>query len=302
MAGTIESRSFDSAALGAAIPALVYVPDGEAPAAGWPVIYLLHGHGGDETSWVRLGDIEATLDRMIGDGGIPPTLVVMPGVGDSWYVDSREVGGPGDFETALAGDLVTAVEAAYPTRRDRGGRAIAGLSMGGYGALRLAFARPELYVATASLSGAIWNNIPSADFDDTPEAMQLIQDSAYFHRVDPDTVTVSVVLPSVGTHFGGAFGTPFDPRRFNRQNVFTLLRTQLSLGAELPAIYLTVGDDDGFRLWRGAVALFETTRMDEVAAELRITDGDHVWSLWSVAIVDALIFIGGRFDGAPAPN
>nr|WP_035485409.1 alpha/beta hydrolase family protein [Geminicoccus roseus] len=296
-AGELAPRSFASTALGEQIPAIIYTPDGQPPEEGWPVLYLLHGHDGSERSWADLGDIQATLDQLTSTGSIEPALVVMPGGGNSWYVDSADVAGPGDFATAIAHDLRLAVEAAYPVRSDRGGRAIAGLSMGGYGALRLALEHPEQYVAAASLSGAIWQNIPPEDFNATVEGIDIIQKTAYFHRIDPETVTAGRVLPSVASHFGGAFGVPFDPRRFNRMNVFTLLERQLETKAGLPAIYLTCGDDDRFDLWRGALALFETGRADGLEdMQLRITDGDHAWSVWSTSIVDALKFIDAHWQ------
>ena len=296
-AGELAYRQFPSAALNGRIPAIVYTPSTPPPDTGWPVVYLLHGHDGNEHSWSDLGHIRATLDDLIQSERIAPVLVVMPGGGNGWYVNSEDVGGPGDFASAILDDLRTAIEASYPVRGDRGGRAIAGLSMGGYGALRLALSRPQQYVAAASLSGAIWQNIPPEDFAQSVQQLQLIQKTSYFHRVDPETVTVGRVLPSIGTHFGGAFGVPFDPVRFNRENVFTLLQQQLQAHADLPAIYLTCGDDDDFGLWRGAVAFFDTTQADQVAnVQLRITDGGHNWSLWSKTIVDALAFIDAQWQ------
>lgn len=295
-ASELVYRQFASPALAGVIPAMVYTPAGQPPAAGWPVLYLLHGHDGNEHSWVDLGNIQQTLDRMIGGREIAPVLVVMPGGGNSWYVDSEDVGGPGDFETAIVRDLAGAVERDYPVRTDRMGRAIAGLSMGGFGALRLALAHPDRFRSVASLSGAIWQNIPPENFQDTPEQLDLIQATDYFHRVDPDTVTVGRVLPSVATHFGGAFGVPFDPERFNRNNVFTLLQQQLDAKAALPSMYILCGDDDDFALWRGAFSFFETAVADKLPdVQLRIVDGTHAWTVWSQAIVGALKFIDERW-------
>ena len=104
-AGQIEDATFHSAALNAPLPVNIYRPDGAPPENGWPVLYLLHGHDGDQNSWRDLGNIEKTLDTLIAAGAIRPLVVVMPGVKNSWYVDSAAVGGPGDYETALTGDL-----------------------------------------------------------------------------------------------------------------------------------------------------------------------------------------------------
>ncbi len=301
-AGELAEVQVPSAALGGSLDAMIYRPDGTPPAAGWPVLYLLHGHDGNAHSWPDLGDIQATLDRMMAAGTIRPMLVVMPDAENSWYVDSAALGGPGDYATALTRDLPDWIEGHYPPRADGGGRAIAGLSMGGFGALRLALAAPERYAAVASLSGALWQNVPPDDLDLPPEELPLIADNLYFHRVDRDTIETGPDLPSLVSHFGGAFGTPFDARRFNAENVFTRLGDRIGEPQALPAVYVTVGDDDGFQLWRGALAVFETMRADRQQVQLRVTDGDHVWSLWKVAIVDALAFIDAHLEPAgPSP-
>jgi S-formylglutathione hydrolase FrmB len=295
-AGTISDASFRSGALDAELPVNVYKPDGEAPQGGWPVLYLLHGHDGNQNSWRDLGDIKATLDRLIAEKTIRPLVVVMPGVTNSWYVDSAAVDGPGDYETAITADLRHEIENTMTVRKDREGRAIAGLSMGGFGALHLAYSHEDLYGAVASMSGAIWQNVPASDLDKTPADLKLIEDSAFFHQVDRTTITSGVVLPSTGDHFSGAFGTPFDARLFNEKNIFTLVAQHIAEQTDLPATFITCGDDDGFFLWRGAVALHETLQAGGRPSELRITDGDHVWSVWKLTIVDALRFIDGQWD------
>jgi enterochelin esterase family protein len=299
-AGQIEDATFSSKALDADLSVNIYQPDGEPPENGWPVLYLLHGHDGDQNSWRDLGNIQKTLDGMIASGTIRPLVVVMPGAKNSWYVDSASVGGPGDYETAITGDLRSHVEKTLPVRQDKQGRAIAGLSMGGFGALRIAYDHEDLFTAVASMSGAIWQNVPAEDLDKTPAELKLIQDSAFFHRVDRTTITSGIVLPSTGDHFSGAFGTPFEARLFNEKNLFTLVAQHVVEGQDLPATYLTVGDDDGFFLWRGAVALHETLQADNRTSELRITDGDHVWTVWKTSIIDVLKFIDSKWDSDKA--
>jgi len=297
LASTIEELSVPSAALGRDIAVSIYRPDGSPPKTGWPVLYLLHGLHGGNRDWSVLGSLRETLDRLIGAGRIRPMLVVMPDAGNSWYVNSAAVNGPGNYETAILDDLPQAVEARLAPQCQRGSRAIAGLSMGGFGALRLALTRPDRFVAVASLSGALWQNIPAGQIKDGFWR----GGTGYFQKVDSETVVGGVDLPPEGAHFGGAFGTPFDPRRFNSANVFTLLARQMKAGVDLPAIYLTVGDDDSHDLWRGSIALFQTLLVDRVKAELRVTDGDHDWALWRHSIEDALIFVDSSFSAPALP-
>jgi len=296
-AGVIRETTIQSAALGRPLAVAIYRPDEAPPAGGWPVLYLLHGLNGNYRDWATLGGVQATLDRLIATHRIKPMVVVMPDAGNSWYVDSAAVGGSGDFETAILDDVPRAIEESLPVRRERDGRAIAGLSMGGYGALRLAFRRPGEYCAVASLSGAIWQNMqPDSPDDATIHAAS----GDYFRRVDSTTIVGGVDRPPGAGHFGGVFGKPFDVQRFNAANVFTLLAEQLHAGVQLPAIYLTVGDHDSHNLWRGSIALYETLMADGVNVDFRVTGGDHAWSLWSKSIEDALVFVDSKFIEAPS--
>ncbi len=113
----------------------------------WPVLYLLHGLSDDHTTWTRRTSIERYVEGL-------PLMVVMPNVERSWYTDSATI--PSDaFETFVTCDLVRFVENTFSVKRSREGRAICGLSMGGYGAFRLSMKHPELFCAAVSFSGAL---------------------------------------------------------------------------------------------------------------------------------------------------
>lgn len=258
LAGTLEERAFPSPALGRDIPAVVYRPDRtDGPL---PVLYLLHGYGGGERDWVSAG-AAATADAVLAEPGAVPLLIVMPGVGNSWYVDSTRYG---DWDRAVAEDLPAAVEAAYPTDRRRDGRFAAGLSMGGYGALRLAVHHPERFRAAAALSPAI--------FEDVADAAEFPDFQIEF--------------------FAGAFGEPLEPAAFNARNVFARLATVGSAATPL-GFYLMTGDHDGLGLWHGTLRFFQAARGTGHAAELRVRDGDHEWRLWRDELAPVLRWIGG---------
>ena len=113
----------------------------------FPVLYLLHGLSDDHTAWTRRTSIERYV------GGLP-LIVVMPNGERSWYSDSKS-NPSAAFETFITQDLTGFVDATFHTIPKREGRAIAGLSMGGYGAFKLALKHPDLFCAAASFSGAL---------------------------------------------------------------------------------------------------------------------------------------------------
>lgn len=258
-AGSLERHSFDSPGLGRAIPASVYRPDrADGPL---PVLYLLHGYGGSELDWPNAG-VVATADAVFAEPDAVPLLIVMPGAGNSWYVDSARYG---DWDRAIAVDLPTAVDAGYPTDARRSGRFAAGLSMGGYGALRLGVRHADRFRAAAALSPAI--------FEDVQDAGQFPDFQIEF--------------------FAGAFGEPLDPPGFNARNVFAALAGIGRPATGRPSdFYLMTGDDDSFGLWRGTLRFFQAARRTGHAAELRVRDGDHEWRLWRDELAPVLRWVG----------
>ena len=133
----------------------VLLPDGYDPsrATRYPVLYLLHGCCDDYRSWTDKGDAEKITAGM-------PLIVVMPDAGQGgfytdWY--NGGAGGPPKWESYHVGQLIPWVDRSFPTVAARAGRALAGLSMGGFGAMTYAARHPDMFVAAASFSGAVDN-------------------------------------------------------------------------------------------------------------------------------------------------
>jgi len=113
----------------------------------WATLYLLHGLSDDHTAWSRRTSLERYVDDL-------PLLVVMPNGERGWYTDSAAQATQA-FETYLTRDLIGFVDGTFHTRPVREARVVAGLSMGGYGAMKLALKRPDLFCAGVSHSGAV---------------------------------------------------------------------------------------------------------------------------------------------------
>ncbi|CCW34038.1 predicted esterase [Chthonomonas calidirosea] len=121
----------------------IILPEGKK--GPFSVLYLLHGLSDDHTIWHRRTSIERYVQDL-------PLIVVMPDNGRGWYTDAVE--GPAS-ETAIVLDLMNLVDSLFPTRAERAGRCVAGLSMGGYGAFKLALKYPNKFCAAVSHSGAL---------------------------------------------------------------------------------------------------------------------------------------------------
>lgn len=129
----------------------VLLPAGFDPNRRYPVLYLLHGGVGSSVDWTAVGNAEAITAPY-------EVIVVMPDAGGGgWYSDwhNQGRGGTPAWESFHIGQLIEWVDATYPTIPDRTGRALAGLSMGGFGAMSYAARHPDLFVAAASFSGAV---------------------------------------------------------------------------------------------------------------------------------------------------
>lgn len=149
-AGKVDTIYVQSPSMHKVIPTVVIVPDEYATSPNrYPVLYLLHGAGGDYKNWLA---IDTGLARYADQYGI---IIVCPDGGNtSWYFDSP-VDSTMRYETYVSRELVSAVDGNYRTIASREKRAITGLSMGGHGALYLAIRHPDLWIAAGSMSGGV---------------------------------------------------------------------------------------------------------------------------------------------------
>jgi S-formylglutathione hydrolase FrmB len=141
----LREDTVQSQALGRAMKYRVLVPETyDRSQRRYPVLYLLHGLGGDYTDWTTRSNV-AEYSRAL------PLIIVMPDGHNAWYTNSDTEGA---YETYIVNDLQADVVKKYRTINSRYGRAIAGLSMGGYGALKMALKRPAAFAVAGSFSGA----------------------------------------------------------------------------------------------------------------------------------------------------
>lgn len=256
-----------SRALQADVPYTVYLPDEHARSGlVYPVLYLLHGHGGNERNWLDDGQVQSVLDRLIGSGQVPPMIVVMPGGGSSWWVDGndRPVG------TMLVDELVAHIEATLPALARREGRLIAGLSAGGYGTVVAALRHPERFAAAAAFSPAIY--VPT-----------------------PPTSSAARLVPAFRKD------GRFDQASWERLGYPSLWGRYTQSGHVVP-MFVASGDHDELSIaWHAAQfyqRLFEHQPKD---ASFRVIDGGHDWGVWRVAFEEALRFMGRRVSPPRAP-
>jgi len=157
--GRLEMATYESKSVGTTRKMQVYTPPGYAKDKKYPVLYLLHGIGGDETEWQRFAKPNVLLDNLIADGKAEPMIVVMPN-GRAQKNDRAEGNVYGAaaafaaFEQDLLGDLIPAIESRYSVEADREHRAIAGLSMGGGQSLNFGLAHLDTFAWVGAFSAA----------------------------------------------------------------------------------------------------------------------------------------------------
>jgi len=174
--GRIEAFEYASSVTGTRRKANVYLPPGYSPDTKYPVLYLLHGIGGDETEWIRYVSPANLFDNLLADGKMVPMIVVFPN--GRALPDDRAVGNPfapekaagfAKFERDLLDYLVPAVQAKYSTLTDREHRALAGLSMGGGQTLNFGLAHLDTFAWLGAFSAAP-NTKPPAELLPDPAA------------------------------------------------------------------------------------------------------------------------------------
>ena len=178
--GRLEFVEYDSKTVGNKRRTLVYTPPGYSPDKKYPVLYLLHGIGGDEEEWRRGAQPEVILDNLYADQKAVPMIVVLPN-GRAQPNDRAEgnvmASSPAfaKFEGDLLRDLIPFIEAKYPVKSDRESRAIAGLSMGGGQSLNFGLAHLDTFAWVGAFSSAPNTKRPEELVPDPSKAGQMLK-------------------------------------------------------------------------------------------------------------------------------
>lgn len=250
--GKVLQNTIDSKTLGTEVNYQVYLPESyEVTLTPFPIIYLLHGHGGSERDWfeAKWGNMSAILDSLITNEDIPPIVAVTVDVGNSWYVDGKQ-----HMETFYLNEFIPYVESTYRINNEE--RVLAGDSMGGYGALRFSLIHPDWFDEVFLLSPASYEPYPP-----------IISSSRKVEAFSKD----------------GSFSKE-KWRRFS----YTHLWDNLVKSPKKPNYFLSVGDDDPFNIVPVVTQLQQDMLKDKIPNELRIVDGGHSWDVWRNQIVKAL--------------
>lgn len=244
----VRDGRFQSAALGRSMPYRVLLPAAyETSSRRYPVLYLLHGLDGHATDWVaRTAIARHAAGREV--------IIVTPEGANSWYVNWHD-GARERWEDYLTDDLVREIDTRFRTDARREARYIAGLSMGGYGAIRIGLRHPHLYAMAASFSGA-------------------------FQAARLETYGWTEGLRD---EFARAFGPVDGPHRA-AHDLHAIARTVSAAG--LPSIYFDCGTSDPFLPANRALAAILHER--KIPYEYREVPGAHNWPYWDRQIVELL--------------
>lgn len=213
----------------------------------YPVLYFLHGLGENEQTLFQTGGWDLIQD-LRQKGKISDFLVVAPEGKASFYINSAN--GRVRYSDFFINEFIPYIESHYSVRRERSARAITGVSMGGYGALRFAFAYPQLFSSVSAESAAL--------FPDNPHEINAAMNSGAM----------------LGRLLGAVFGNPINMDHWNQNSPFVLAKRNRA-GVSKLAIYFNCGDQDEFGFEKGAEALHKQLQSEGIHHEFHIYSGNH---------------------------
>lgn len=232
----------------------------------YPVLYLLHGLGDNEQTLLRSGGFD-TVQDLWESHKLREFLIVTPAAGESFYIDSRD--GRVLYEDFLLREFLPYIESHYRIRAGRASRAISGISMGGYGALHLAFRHPELFGSVSAHSAALIrsNDLPAVSLGAAPE---------------PANVRL----------LGNVFGAPFDRAYWDKNSPLVLAHSANLSGVK---IYFDCGAQDDYGFNVGAQALHDVLTSRHIPHEFHLYPGGHTWEYFAAHLPASLQFHSRAF-------
>ena len=265
----VESLIIHSKGLGKDVRYSMYLPsDYETSQRKYPVLYLLHGYSDDETGWAQFGEVQKIANETISKGDATQMIIVMPDAGVSWYIN--DAAGKVKYEDFFINEFIPFIDSVYKTRNKKQYRAVAGLSMGGYGSFIYAMKHPDLFSAAAPLSAAIHSDYEITEMPDNLKNYKFIElfgiDLAVKNRLT---------------------------ETWNKNSVLKLAATVAVEKLNQVHYYIDCGDDD--RLVKANMELHSIFLDRKVRHEFRVRDGAHNWPYWRSALPEVLKFISESF-------
>jgi S-formylglutathione hydrolase FrmB len=247
----VAYSAVQSPALGRELKFAILLPASyqKAPNRRYPVLYFLHGMNGNEGEFERRG-VDKAVGRLREEGKIGDLIIVAPAGQNSFYLNAKN---GAQYEDAIIKDLIPHVEKTYPAIGKQNGRAIQGLSMGGFGALTLAFKHPEMFASVSAHSSALFLELPNTSGTDRRSQF-------------------------MATLVGSIFGNPPDEEFFRANNPMYLAETNASaIKKSSLKIYFDVGAEDRYG-FQGANKQFdERLTKAGLQHEYHMFPGGHGW-------------------------
>jgi enterochelin esterase-like enzyme len=242
----------------------VYLPpDYETSQRSYPVLYLLHGAGDDQTGWVQFGEVLTIADAAIKSGDATAMVIIMPdaNTGKRGYVN--DVKGEWRYEDFFFQEFMPYIESTYRIKGEKRYRAVAGLSMGGEGTFIYALHHPELFSAACPLSAATG-----------PASIEDLKNYRLWQGVE-------------------GISDADKEAYFKKYSVLNLIESMPDDQKKAVRWYIDCGDDDF--LYEGNSLVHIAMRKKEIPHEYRVRDGRHSWVYWRAALPEVLSFVSMGF-------
>ncbi len=243
--------------------AIYLPPDYETSQRSYPVLYLLHGAGDDQTGWIQFGEVLRITDNAIKEGKATPMIIVMPdaNTGQRGYFNS--ITGDWQYEDFFFEEFLPFVETTYRIKGEKRYRAVAGLSMGGGGSFMYALRHPELFSSACPLSAYVG----PLTLDDV---RQMVERRGIKNASDQQMKTY-----------------------FEQHNAINLVNNIPKEQTKAVRWYIDCGDDDF--LYEGNSLVHIAMRKKDIPHEFLIRDGGHSWTYWRESLPAVLSFISDAF-------
>jgi len=262
-----ESLKIKSAILGREVEYSIYLP-ADYDTRKFPVLYLLHGFGDDETGWTQFGEVKHIADKQTEKGEMTPMIIAMPDGGVSWYVNSAD--GKGKYEDFFINEFIPFIDANYKTRTEKRYRAISGLSMGGFGTSIMAMKHPDLFSSAAPLSAGIF----------TAEEIMAMPDENWARALAIPYGKDLIGKDRISAHY-------------LNNSILDIVAKASTDELKKVRYYIDCGDKDF--LIKGNMALHAALIDKKVPHEFRVRNGIHNWPYWRTALPEVFSFVSESF-------